>query len=88
MAINNQNNQQPNNNFAIQYIKSVEQAMMKLKAHLPSLLSSSVSLAADIGDVRGDFVAPKLPSTFDRLYCSDDERGSDSDWSSSTVSNT
>ena len=57
-------------------------------AHLPSLLSSSVSLAADIGDVRGDFVAPKLPSMFDRLYCSDDERGSDSDWSSSTVSNT
>lgn len=62
--------------------------VMKLMAHLPSLLSSSVSLAADIGDVRGDFGAPKLPSMFDRLYCSDDERGSDSDWSSSTVSNT
>jgi hypothetical protein len=62
--------------------------VIKLKAHLPSLLSSSVSLVADIGDVRGDFVGPKLPSMFDRLYCSDDERGSDSDWSSSTVSNT
>jgi len=62
--------------------------VMKLMAHLPSLLSSSVSLAADIGDVRGDFVAPKLSSMFDRLYCSDDERGSDSDWSSSTARNT
>jgi hypothetical protein len=39
---------------------------MKLKVHLPSLLSSSVSLVADIGDVRGDFVGPKLPSMFDR----------------------
>lgn len=60
---------------------------MKLKVCLPSLLSSSVSLAADIGDVRGDFMRPRLPSLVGRLFWSDDERGSDSDWSSSTEDN-
>jgi hypothetical protein len=60
---------------------------MKLKECIPSLLSSSVSLAADMGDVRGDFMGPRLPSLVGRLFWSDDERGSDSDWSSSTADN-
>lgn len=60
---------------------------MKPKVCLPSLLSSSVSLAADMGEVRGDFMRPRLPSLVGRLFWSDDERGSDSDWSSSTEDN-
>jgi hypothetical protein len=41
-----------------------------------------------MGDVRGDFMGPRLPSLVGRLFWSDDERGSDSDWSSSTADNT
>jgi hypothetical protein len=65
-----------------------QEKLLKLKAYIPSLLSSSVSLAADIGDVRGDFMTPRPPSLVGRLFWSDDERGSDSDWSSSTVGHT